>query len=126
MGYCHTETVRYRNCFKQTPEIFVISPLIVKTPNLPRHRDNGDWFGRMAQKELMPESQARQAMIRQNTVTLNIDGADLNELKRRLSQAVIEKTLRETENNLSKAARRLGISRPTLYNLISRYGLSRD
>ncbi len=65
-------------------------------------------------------------MIRQNTVTLNIDGADLNELKRRLSQAVIEKTLRETENNLSKTARRLGISRPTLYNLMSRYGLSRD
>ncbi len=62
-------------------------------------------------------------MARQNTIILNIDDADLNELKRRLTQAMIEKTLIDNERNLSETARCLGISRPTLYKLMSRYGL---
>ena len=38
-------------------------------------------------------------------------------------RAVIRKALAQTDNNISGAAKLLGISRPTLYDLLKQYGL---
>jgi transcriptional regulator of acetoin/glycerol metabolism len=40
-----------------------------------------------------------------------------------VERAHIERVLRETEGNLSRAARLLAIDRTTLYNKLRRYGL---
>jgi DNA-binding NtrC family response regulator len=58
-----------------------------------------------------------------NIIELNTDHAGLNEIKEELERIMIERTLRETRGNIAKAARHLGISRPALYDLISRHGL---
>jgi two-component system, NtrC family, response regulator len=47
----------------------------------------------------------------------------LKEAREELEKEVIAKALRDNQGNISKTARALGISRPTLYELISRYGL---
>jgi DNA-binding NtrC family response regulator len=59
-------------------------------------------------------------------IELSTDHAGLNELKEELERVMVEKTLRETRGNIAKAARHLGISRPALYNLISRHRLCRS
>jgi two-component system, NtrC family, response regulator len=67
------------------------------------------------------------------TIELNPDHVDLKKLKEEvqpitedLQRLLVERTLHETRGNIAKSARELGISRPKLYDLISRYGLNRD
>ncbi len=50
-------------------------------------------------------------------------GATLREAKEVLEREIIANALRQNNGNISKTARVLGISRPTLYDLMSRYGL---
>lgn len=50
-------------------------------------------------------------------------GSSLKQAREALEKEWVIKALDEHERNISKAARALGISRPTLYELISRYGL---
>lgn len=47
----------------------------------------------------------------------------LREAKEVLERELVAKALEEHKGNISKAARALGISRPTLYELMARYGL---
>ena len=47
----------------------------------------------------------------------------LKEAKEALERDILANTLRENSGNISKTAKALGISRPTLYDLMSRYGL---
>jgi two-component system NtrC family response regulator len=47
----------------------------------------------------------------------------LREAREELEREIISKKLQENGGNVSKTAKDLGISRPTLYELISRYGL---
>lgn len=47
----------------------------------------------------------------------------LKEAKETLERELLSNALRENEGNISKTAKALGISRPTLYDLMSRYGL---
>jgi two-component system NtrC family response regulator len=47
----------------------------------------------------------------------------LKEAKEALERDILVNALRENSGNISKTARALGISRPTLYDLLSRYGL---
>ncbi len=47
----------------------------------------------------------------------------LKEAKEALERDILANTLRENNGNISKTAKALGISRPTLYDLMSRYGL---
>jgi two-component system, NtrC family, response regulator len=49
--------------------------------------------------------------------------ATLKEAKEALERDILANTLRENSGNISKTAKALGISRPTLYDLMSRYGL---
>jgi two-component system, NtrC family, response regulator len=48
----------------------------------------------------------------------------LKEAKEEVEREVIAKALQENSGNISKTARALGISRPTLYELLARYDLS--
>jgi two-component system NtrC family response regulator len=41
-----------------------------------------------------------------------------------IEREIIEKALAKTAGNITRAATELGISRPTLYDLISKYGIS--
>ncbi len=50
-------------------------------------------------------------------------GSTLKEAKDELEKQILANALRENSGNISKTARALGISRPTLYYLMSRYGL---
>jgi two-component system, NtrC family, response regulator len=47
----------------------------------------------------------------------------LKEAKEMLERDIIANALRENNGNISKTAKALGISRPTLYDLMARYGL---
>ena len=47
----------------------------------------------------------------------------LKEAKEALERGILENALRDNNGNISKTAKVLGISRPTLYDLMSRYGL---
>jgi two-component system NtrC family response regulator len=47
----------------------------------------------------------------------------LKEAKEALEREILENALRDNNGNISKTAKTLGISRPTLYDLMSRYGL---
>jgi two-component system NtrC family response regulator len=47
----------------------------------------------------------------------------LREAKETLEKEILANALRENNGNISKTAKALGISRPTLYDLMSRYGL---
>jgi two-component system NtrC family response regulator len=47
----------------------------------------------------------------------------LKEAKEALEREILANALRENNGNISKTAKALGISRPTLYDLISRHGL---
>jgi two-component system NtrC family response regulator len=47
----------------------------------------------------------------------------LKEAREALEREILSNALRENNGNISKTARALGISRPTLYDLMSRYGL---
>jgi len=47
----------------------------------------------------------------------------LKEAKEALEKEILSHALQENDGNISKTAKALGISRPTLYDLMSRYGL---
>jgi two-component system NtrC family response regulator len=47
----------------------------------------------------------------------------LKDAKEALEREILSNALRENDGNISKTAKALGISRPTLYDLMSRYGL---
>ncbi len=51
------------------------------------------------------------------------NGSSLKEARQELEREIISKALRENGGNISRTARTLGISRPTLYELMSRYQL---
>lgn len=57
------------------------------------------------------------------TIVLNTDHKGLRKLREEVELIMIERTLYETKGNVTEAARRLGIARPTLYDLLSRHGL---
>jgi two-component system NtrC family response regulator len=50
-------------------------------------------------------------------------GATLREARQEAEREMIARKLQETKRNISKTAKALGISRPTLYELMARYGL---
>ncbi len=50
-------------------------------------------------------------------------GGSLKEARKDLEREIVSRVLAESKGNISKAARVLGISRPTLYELIEKYGL---
>src|SRR5262249_21961888 len=50
-------------------------------------------------------------------------GATLKQAKEELEREIIAKALQQNSRNISRTAKALGISRPTLYELMSRYQL---
>jgi len=54
---------------------------------------------------------------------MNGSASTLKEAKEELERKILANTLQENNGNISKTAKALGISRPTLYDLMSRYGL---
>ena len=54
----------------------------------------------------------------------NYDGKPLREARKAIEREIIERVLAKTAGNITRAATELGISRPTLYDLISKYGIS--
>ena len=51
---------------------------------------------------------------------------DLREARRQAEQEIIKMALVETAGNMSKAAKLLGVSRPTLYDLVAEYSISTE
>jgi two-component system NtrC family response regulator len=51
---------------------------------------------------------------------------DLREAREKVEQRLIERSLLLNNNNMSKAAEALGISRPSLYSLMNKLGMSED
>lgn len=54
------------------------------------------------------------------------ESLNLREVRRRAESKAIRMALTRNYGNISKAAEMLGITRPTLYDLLSKYGLSAD
>jgi two-component system NtrC family response regulator len=52
------------------------------------------------------------------------NGKPLREARKALEREIIERALAKTAGNITRAATELGISRPTLYDLISKYAIS--
>jgi two-component system NtrC family response regulator len=52
------------------------------------------------------------------------NGQPLREARKAIEREIIEKALIKTAGNVTRAATILGISRPTLYDLINKYGIS--
>jgi two-component system NtrC family response regulator len=64
---------------------------------------------------------------------MGIDGGDgeaeslnLREVRQQAESKAIRVALTKSYGNISKAAELLGITRPTLYDLLNKYGLSAD
>jgi transcriptional regulator of acetoin/glycerol metabolism len=53
----------------------------------------------------------------------NNTGIRLSDARESLEKRLLSKVLKETGYNISETARRLGITRPTVYRLIKKYGL---
>ena len=53
------------------------------------------------------------------------EGRELKEAREALEKEMIEKTLDRVKGNMTKAAEELGISRPTLYELIEKLGINK-
>jgi len=49
---------------------------------------------------------------------------DLREARRRAERDAIEMALAQAEGNISKAAKLLGVSRPTVYDLVQEHGVA--
>ena len=60
--------------------------------------------------------------------TPNPDGESLNlrEIRAEAETQAIYRALERANKNISQASRMLGVSRPTLYNLIAKYGIVID
>lgn len=75
----------------------------------------------MARKtKLTPED------LQLGTEKVSFHGVKLKEARENLEREMILQTLVKTRNNLSKAADELGISRPTLYELMEKLGIERS
>lgn len=75
----------------------------------------------MARKtKLTPED------LQLGTEKVSFHGVKLKEARESLEREMILQTLAKTRNNLSKAADELGISRPTLYELMEKLGIERS
>ena len=72
-----------------------------------------------AEEPAVEPNTAEQAAPVPETAEASLAGLSLEALERR----AIEDTLRQTEDNKSEAARRLGITRATLHNKLRKYGL---
>jgi two-component system NtrC family response regulator len=64
---------------------------------------------------------------------LGLDGAEpdaeslnLREVRQRAESKAIRIALMKNFGNISRAAEQLGVTRPTLYDLLNKYGLSAD
>ena len=53
-----------------------------------------------------------------------VNSLDLREARRRAERDAIEMALAHSEGNISKAAKLLGVSRPTLYDLVQEHGIA--
>jgi len=53
-------------------------------------------------------------------------GRGLREAREELEKDFIERALRKSKGNMTKTAEELGISRPTLYELIGKLGLGKS
>jgi two-component system NtrC family response regulator len=91
---------------------------------------NHDWPGNVAEME----NRVRRAMIvaRGRLVSagdLGLDGErvaaarTLSEARDELERAMVTRALRSSVGNISRAARSIGVSRPTMYDLIRKYEL---
>ncbi|MFN3389654.1 MAG: helix-turn-helix domain-containing protein, partial [Allosphingosinicella sp.] len=101
------------------------------SPELVAHLAARDWPGNV--REL--ENRMKRAVIMADgkMVTaedLDLDGAgeaplplNLKAAREEADRRAIRQALSRAENNISAAARLLGISRPTLYDLLKQYGL---
>ncbi len=58
-------------------------------------------------------------------VASNVEAGTLKTSRQRLEKDLIQLALDKNEGNVSKAALELGVSRPTLYQLLARYGLKK-
>ena len=54
------------------------------------------------------------------------ESLNLREVRQRAESKAIRVALTKSFGNISKAAELLGITRPTLYDLLNKYGLSAD
>ena len=54
------------------------------------------------------------------------ESLNLREVRQRAESKAIRVVLTKCYGNISKAAEMLGITRPTLYDLLNKYGLSAD
>ncbi len=95
--------------------------------------ENWDWPGNIRELENRIK---RACIMSENTVILpedlelpvsqkNVEEVPLNlrQVREEAEQRAIVRALGHCENNLTKAARLLGVSRPTLYNLLEKYDL---
>ena len=91
---------------------------------------NHDWPGNVTEME----NRVRRAMIvaRGRSVSasdLGLDGEriaagrTLSEARYELEHEMVVRALRQSVGNISRAARSIGVSRPTMYDLIRKYGL---
>ena len=55
-----------------------------------------------------------------------IDSLNLREVRQRAETKAIRTTLMKSYGNISRAAEQLGVTRPTLYDLLNKYGLSAE
>ena len=55
-----------------------------------------------------------------------IDSLNLREVRQRAETKAIRTTLMKSYGNISRAAEQLGVTRPTLYDLMNKYGLSAE
>jgi two-component system NtrC family response regulator len=53
-----------------------------------------------------------------------VPSLDLRDARRRAERETIEMALAQAEGNISKAAKLLGVSRPTLYDLVQEHGIA--
>jgi len=60
-----------------------------------------------------------------NAMGRDSDGLTLKTSRQRYEKDLVRLTLNKYEGNMSKAAAELGVSRPTLYQLLERYGLGK-
>ena len=55
-----------------------------------------------------------------------VDSLNLREVRQRAESKAIRTTLMKSYGNISRAAEQLGVTRPTLYDLLNKYGLSAE
>ena len=60
-----------------------------------------------------------------DSISSKYSGMGLKEAREAVEKDLVEKTLARNKGNISKAAAMLGVSRPTLYELIDKFGIKR-